>query len=231
MAHGHAHGGKGEVHGKDYVAVPAVHPAGASDSASHHGHTIISSTTLMLVLLALVGLTILTVGAALVENFIVETFHVQPEIATAINVGVCLLIATVKTTLVVLFFMQLKYDNPINGMIFIFTLLTVATFLGFTMLDLGNRGTIDRFKDGYVHEGGTGIDAPAYAAAKGDPNAPAVRPITQLARDAAIINQFKVPHHHHGHGKPKSPYSNANQSRPRVGMTEDEHEEDGHDHH
>jgi cytochrome c oxidase subunit 4 len=229
MAHGHAHGGEAAIHGKDYVPLPDVHSAGASDSASHHGHTIISSTTLLLVLLALVGLTLLTVGAALLESFIVETFHVQPEIATIVNVTVCLAIAAVKTTLVVLFFMQLKYDNPVNGMIFVFCLSCVALFLGMTMMDLGNRGTIDRFKAQSVQPGGLGFATPAFkAAAEADPSLQPTKPITALATDAAIINRtFDKNAAHHGHGHAKSPYSNANQSRPQRGMPE-EHAEDDH---
>jgi cytochrome c oxidase subunit 4 len=223
MAHSHGHAGDAAVHAKDFVPVPAVHPAGASDSASHHGHTIMSATTLLIVLLALVGLTILTVGAALIEAWVVETFHVQPEIATFVNVAICLAIAAVKTTLVVLFFMQLKYDNPINGMIFVFCMVTVATFLGFTMLDLGNRGSIDRFKSGYVQEGGQGLATSAFKSAmKSDSSLQPTKPITALAKDAAVINrEFHEDHAHgggHGHGKPKSPYSTPNQSRPIRGI-------------
>lgn len=240
MAHGHGnsgqggHGGHGEaaVHGPDYVSVPPIHPAGADDSASHHGHIIVASSTLMVVLLALVCLTLLTVGAALLEAWVVETFHVQPEIATAINVTVCLAIAAVKTTLVVLFFMQLKYDNPINGMIFLFCLGAVACFLGFTMLDLGNRGTIDRFKAEYVQPGGMGIATPAFEEAhKNDPSLQPNQAITVLATKAAIINRDynkEEAEREHAHGRPEpSKYSNANQSRPVRGVEDDESEDSG----
>lgn len=228
MAHGHGH--SGAVHGKDFVEVPAVHPAGASDSASHHGHTIISASTLMIVLLSLVGLTLLTVGAALLESWLVETFHVQAELATIINIAICLVIAAVKTTLVVMFFMQLKYDNPVNTMIFVFCLATVACFLGFTMMDLGNRGTIDRFKSGYVSPGGTGLATPAFkAAAEKDPNLQATKPITALAKDAAVINRTYDEAHAHGHKHSGKPRSNANQSRPQT--TVDEESDDHDDHH
>jgi cytochrome c oxidase subunit 4 len=221
------------VHGKDFVPVPEVHPAGASDSASHHGHTIVSATTLLVVLLALVSLTLLTVGAALIETFIVEAFHVQPEIATFVNVSICLAIAAVKTTLVVMFFMQLKYDNPINTMIFLFCLAAVATFLGFTMLDLGNRGSIDRFKAQYVSEGGLGIETPAVKRLKeSDPAANVVtnKPITALAKDMAVLERREYPHHE-GHGHKAAPKgSTPNQSRPKRGMPEEKPADD-HDHH
>ncbi len=217
-------------HGPDYVPVPAIHTAGASDSAEHHGHTIVAASTLMLVLSILVVLTLVTVGAALLEAWLVETFHVQPEIATAINVGICLAIAAVKTTLVVMYFMQLKYDNPVNTMIFIFCLSGVACFLGFTMLDLGNRGTIDRFKEQAVSPGGLGIVTPAIQEAQKADSSLQLKAITVMAKDVAVINKDYHPNaqgHAHGHGKEKPKGSNANQSRPKRGI-EEETEEPAH---
>jgi cytochrome c oxidase subunit 4 len=240
MAHGHGHGGHGgghghgesAVHGPDFVPVAAVHPAGASDSASHHGHTIVAASTLMIVLICLVGLTLLTVGAALLEAWLVDTFHVQPELATIINVTICLTIAAIKTTLVVMFFMQLKYDNPINTMIFLFCLGTVACFLGFTMLDLGNRSTIDRFKAQYVSPGGLGFATPAVQALqKTNPDLQPTKPITALAKDVAVLERNYHPdaHAHGGHGKKKpSKYSGPNQSRPIKGIPDDEPATDHH---
>lgn len=230
MAHGHGHAG--EVHGADYREVPRVHPAGATESASHHGHTIVSSSTLLVVLLALVGLTLLTVVASFVERFVIETFHVQPEIATIINVSVALAIAAVKTTLVVMFFMQLKYDSPLNTMIFLFCLGTVALFLGFTMLDLGNRGTIDQFKGRYVQPGGLGFELNTVKdMAKEDPSRPLIdstRPITDSARDAAIANLTYDKSQIHAHGPAPSRNSGPEQSRPKTGLSEDDESDQGH---
>jgi cytochrome c oxidase subunit 4 len=117
-----------------------------------HGHVIVSLFTLRFVLAALLVCTLATSGAAWAENTISEVFHV--EIPQWINAAVALSIAIVKTTLVVMFFMQLKYDNPMNTIIFVFTILTVFSFLGFTSLDLNNRDTIDRFKNQYAYDGG-----------------------------------------------------------------------------
>ena len=117
-----------------------------------HGHVIVSIFTLRFVLIALLFCTLLTSGSAWAETAIAAAFHV--EIPQWINAFVALSIAAVKTALVVGFFMQLKYDNPMNTIIFIFTLLTVSSFLGFTSLDLGNRDTIDRFKNVYAYPGG-----------------------------------------------------------------------------
>jgi cytochrome c oxidase subunit 4 len=174
--------------------------------------------TLRAVLTILLFFTLLTVGAAQIEMWVAHTFNIV--IPQWVNVFVALSIATVKTVLVVMFFMQLKYDNPMNSLIFVFTVLTVAFFLGFTALDLGKRGTIDRAKANYIIEGGTGL-------------AGENKPITQIARERAIANNTYDPHHaHHAHhgGKqsitdagylPAEPAvgSSSNKSRPVTGVT------------
>lgn len=119
-----------------------------------HGHVIVSAFTLRFILLALLFFTLLTVGLAGIEKWITVTFSV--EIPQWINVVVALSIATVKTILVVMFFMQLKYDNPMNTVIFVFTVGTVACFIGFTAIDLTNRSTLDVWKGRSVVTGGTG---------------------------------------------------------------------------
>lgn len=136
----------------DYI----IHDDGHADAhGEHHGHVIVSQGTLVAIFGALLFFTLMTVGLAQAEKFIAHTFDfVIPQ---WINVLVAMSIASVKTMLVVLYFMQLKYDNPINGMVFIFTILTVAFFLGFTVIDLGNRGSIYGFKAQYVQSGGTGL--------------------------------------------------------------------------
>ncbi len=201
-AHAHSHAEEYDAHGhKD------------------HGHVIVSVATLRTVLALLLFFTLLTVGAALLETWIAETFNVL--IPQWVNVFVALSIAAVKTTIVVMFFMQLKYDNPLNTMIFVFTLLTVCFFLGLTALDLGRRDTIDRFKQQYITTGGTGLGTGV--------------PITQSAKAAAIANGTYNDHHaHHGHHGPrqaitdagylpKTPHagSSAQRSNPVTGVTLD----------
>jgi cytochrome c oxidase subunit IV len=51
------------------------------------------------------------------------------------NLIIALGIATFKASLVVLYFMHLRYDNPFNAIIFITALLFVALFIGITLLD------------------------------------------------------------------------------------------------
>lgn len=185
-----------------------------------HGHVIVSLFTLRFILIALLICTLLTSGSAWAEQFIANTFHV--EIPQWINAAVALSIAVVKTALVVGFFMQLKYDNPMNTVIFVFTLLTVFSFLGFTSLDLGNRATIDRFKNVYAYPGGNvsaggaiipgaanGDSIVAHAQATGKPShhVDHENTNTQSITDAGFVRE-----------EPKTG-SSPNFSRPLEGVT------------
>lgn len=166
--------GEGQ-HSSDYAGEYGAH--GHKD----HGHFIVPLPTLRAVLLALLFFTLLTVGLSKGEAIIAETFNfVIPQ---WVNVVVAMSIACVKTAIVVMFFMQLKYDNPLNAMIFIFTLMTVCFFLAFTMIDLGNRGTLDRLRARYQVPGGTGLSGAG--------------PITAVAREEAILEGRYHPHHDH----------------------------------
>ena len=55
------------------------------------------------------------------------------------NTVVALLIASVKATLVALFFMHLKYEKPVNAIIFVIGIFTLALFLIFVLLDIDTR--------------------------------------------------------------------------------------------
>jgi cytochrome c oxidase subunit IV len=51
------------------------------------------------------------------------------------NVFMALAIAVAKAGLVALYFMHLRYDSPINGLVLIVAMLFVALFIGVVMLD------------------------------------------------------------------------------------------------
>jgi cytochrome c oxidase subunit IV len=55
------------------------------------------------------------------------------------NIVIALAIATVKATIVALFFMHLLHDKPVNGVIAIAGFLFLGLFLTFTLLDLDYR--------------------------------------------------------------------------------------------
>lgn len=54
-----------------------------------------------------------------------------------LNLIMALAIATVKAALVVGFFMHLHWDNKFNSLVFLSSLLALALFLGFALMDSG----------------------------------------------------------------------------------------------
>lgn len=77
---------------------------------------------LLAVFFALLGLTFLTV------------FQAQFDLGNA-EVWLSLTIATIKAGLVIAFFMHLIWDKPLNAIVILGSLIFVALFLGFTMMD------------------------------------------------------------------------------------------------
>ena len=89
----------------------------------HHGTAHVMPVKVLVgVFLALIALTVLTVAATLVPT-------------GAFEIWISLGIATVKASLVAAYFMHLRYDNPVNALIFVFGLFFVALFLGFVLMD------------------------------------------------------------------------------------------------
>lgn len=91
------------------------------DTDTHLGH-VLPLSLLLKVFFALVGLTILTVITGQMELW-------------GMDLGIAMVIATCKASLVCLIFMHLKYDKPFHGMIFLFSVLFVGLFLAFLTLD------------------------------------------------------------------------------------------------
>ena len=96
--------------------------------AHTHEHSITGPKTYILVLLALLVLTVVTVYAAGI-NF------------GEWNTVIALLIASVKGSLVALYFMHLRHDK-FSALIFVFGLFFLAVFLIFTLFDIDTRHTI-----------------------------------------------------------------------------------------
>ena len=81
--------------------------------------------------------------AAALFVFTVITVLVASIDFGAMNIVVALLIAFFKGTLVALYFMHLRYDNKLFGTILILSILFLAIFIGFTMIDTMFRGEIE----------------------------------------------------------------------------------------
>lgn len=89
----------------------------------HHGIAhVVPVWLLIAIFLALMCLTWLTVAASTVNLGRLSLF-------------VALLIATVKAFLVALYFMHLRYDRPLHGVIFLFGLFFVMLFVGLVLMD------------------------------------------------------------------------------------------------
>jgi len=66
-----------------------------------------------------------------VITVVISKFHLG-----AWEVPITMAIATFKATLVAVYFMHLRYDNPFNAMIFVFSLFFVGLFLGGSLIDV-----------------------------------------------------------------------------------------------
>ncbi len=103
---------------------------------STHAHTAASAAKETKVyagiLAALLLLTVLTVTAAGI-NFG----------SSSINTVIALTIATIKASLVALFFMHLAHDKPVNGVILVAAFVFLGLFLGFTLVDANSRVRIE----------------------------------------------------------------------------------------
>ena len=85
------------------------------------GH-VVPFKVLAAVWLALLAGTVITVAVAGVD---LGTF----------NLGIAMAIAGAKATLVVLYFMHMRYDRPIHGIVFVAALLFFALFVSIALLD------------------------------------------------------------------------------------------------
>lgn len=102
-------------------------------------HHILPKATLFQVFGGLIVLTVLTVAVAYVD-------------LGPLDIPVAIGIATSKATLVVMFFMALKYDNPVNALTFTIGIIMVVVFIGVTMLDTAFRGDLGKVSTQTIDE-------------------------------------------------------------------------------
>src|ERR1700761_8455198 len=100
----------------------STHTENAHGEHDHHESAGIYVKTLV----ALLFLTIVTVGAS----------HIDFGSG---NIVIALFIATIKATLVALFFMHLRYEKPVNGIIATAGFLFLGLFLMVVFLDQDTR--------------------------------------------------------------------------------------------
>ena len=105
---------------------------------SEHKLHIISLKTYIAVFVSLIFFTVITVISA---QFDFGSF----------NIILALLIASFKSSLVLLFFMHLYYDNKINLAFILGSVLFLALFIGLTMIDVTRRQDIYDIKGKLVN--------------------------------------------------------------------------------
>ncbi|MCA9192961.1 MAG: cytochrome C oxidase subunit IV family protein [Planctomycetales bacterium] len=104
----------------------------ASHSDNHHGFAHpMPVWQLLAVFVALILLTALTVLQASLGLGNLELI-------------LSLIIATIKASLVILFFMHMIHEKPLNAIIFLSSFVFVALFIGFTLMDAaGYRDSLE----------------------------------------------------------------------------------------
>jgi cytochrome c oxidase subunit 4 len=82
----------------------------------------------------LMVLTVVTVGVSYID------------LGVTVNLAIAVIIATIKASVVAAFFMHLAVDSRFNSVAFASSVVFLAIFVGFTMLDTGSRGMYDQVK-------------------------------------------------------------------------------------
>lgn len=78
---------------------------------------------------------LLGTGGSLLLLTILTVLATRIDLGTNWNLALAMFIAVVKATLVVLFFMHLKYDKVFHSVIFVGAILAAALFVGYALLD------------------------------------------------------------------------------------------------
>jgi cytochrome c oxidase subunit 4 len=74
-------------------------------------------------------------GGALLFLTLVTVLATKVDFGANINLGIAMAIAVIKASLVVLFFMHLKYDKIFHTVVFVSAILAASLFVGFTLMD------------------------------------------------------------------------------------------------
>jgi cytochrome c oxidase subunit 4 len=96
----------------------------AHHADDHHGLSHVAS------LKVLIG-----TGGTLLMLTLVTVLATKIDFGANINLALAMFIAVTKATLVILFFMHLKYDRLFHTVVFVSALLAASLFVGFTLMD------------------------------------------------------------------------------------------------
>jgi cytochrome c oxidase subunit IV len=76
-------------------------------------------------------------GGSLLVLTLVTVLATKVDFGANINLGIAMAIAVLKASLVVLFFMHLRYDKLFHSVVFVSAILAASLFVGFTLMDTG----------------------------------------------------------------------------------------------
>lgn len=116
-----------------------------ADDGAVHAH-ISSQPFYIAIFVGLLMLTVATVGQSYVD-------------LGKANLLAVIIIATLKASLVVTFFMHLRHDNRFHALIFVCGLMFIGVFFAYTMNDTEHRGEFDPVNN-VQFEPRTGLQAP-----------------------------------------------------------------------
>jgi cytochrome c oxidase subunit 4 len=100
--------------------------AKADHHDDHHGISHVASVKVLL-----------GTGGTLLLLTLVTVLATKIDFGAKINLGIAMAIAVVKASLVILFFMHLKYDKIFHTVVFLSAILAASLFVGFTLMDTG----------------------------------------------------------------------------------------------
>ena len=106
------------------MSTPTADPHHDDDQDHNHG---LSHVAPIKVLVA--------TGGSLLILTLVTVLATRVDFGANINLAIAMAIAVFKATLVVLFFMHLKYDRLFHSVVFVSAILAAALFVGFTLMD------------------------------------------------------------------------------------------------
>ena len=106
------------------AAAAKSHPEHDHHDDGHHGLAHVATTR-----------TLITTGGTLLLLTIVTVLATKVDFGANINLGIAMAIAVIKATLVILFFMHLRYDRLFHTVVFVSAICAASLFVGFTLMD------------------------------------------------------------------------------------------------
>ena len=79
--------------------------------------------------------TLVATGGTLLFFTLLTVLATKVDFGANINLAVAMVIAVTKATLVVLFFMHLRYDRLFHTVVFVSAICAASLFVGFTLMD------------------------------------------------------------------------------------------------